>query len=126
MAEPHPDRSGCPTDEVLTALASGHLDEAAPWLEHIDACPACRARFEHLVVSATQVTKPQSAVPDSLRRALGRALSAVEEEVRHSLRPAELPDELGRLGPYRVLGVLGAGGMGVVLLADEPALNRRV
>lgn len=30
------------------------------------------------------------------------------------------------LGPWRILRELGAGGMGVVLLADEPALDRRV
>lgn len=127
MVEPHTDCSGCPPDDVLARLASGHLDEAAPWLEHIDACAQCRARFEHLVVIDSQLTKPQSSFPPTpFMRALGRALSEVEEEVHRFLRPAELPDELGRLGPYRVLGVLGAGGMGVVLLADEPALNRRV
>ncbi len=42
------------------------------------------------------------------------------------LAPPQEPDELGRLGHYRVLKVLGAGGMGVVFLADEPALKRKV
>jgi serine/threonine protein kinase len=42
------------------------------------------------------------------------------------LAPAQCPDELGRLGAYRVLRVIGAGGMGVVYEADEPALERRV
>jgi len=32
------------------------------------------------------------------------------------LSPAETPDELGRLGPYRVLKVLGAGGVGIAML----------
>ena len=35
-------------------------------------------------------------------------------------------DELGRLGSYRVLKVLGTGGMGMVLLADDPVLKRPV
>jgi serine/threonine protein kinase len=42
------------------------------------------------------------------------------------LAPAQAPDELGRLGPYRVLQVLGTGGMGVVFLAEDPHLRRHV
>ncbi len=33
---------------------------------------------------------------------------------------------MGRLGPYRVLKVLGKGGMGVVFLAEDPHLRRPV
>ena len=36
------------------------------------------------------------------------------------------PDEMGRLGPYRVLKVLGAGAMGVVFQAEDPHLRRMV
>jgi predicted Zn finger-like uncharacterized protein len=36
------------------------------------------------------------------------------------------PDELGRLGPYRVLKVLGTGAMGVVFHAEDPHLRRPV
>jgi hypothetical protein len=42
------------------------------------------------------------------------------------LAPPLGPDELGRLGDYRVLDLLSRGGMGVVLAAEDSRLRRRV
>ncbi len=42
------------------------------------------------------------------------------------LAPAERPDEIGRLGGFRILKVLGAGGMGVVFQAEDPKLKRKL
>ena len=48
------------------------------------------------------------------------------EEVFDFLAPAEGPGEIGRLGPYRVMGPIGAGGMGIVFRAEDPLLRRQV
>jgi len=42
------------------------------------------------------------------------------------LAPAQQPDEIGRLGGYRILKVLGIGGMGMVFLAEDPKLKRQI
>jgi serine/threonine protein kinase/tetratricopeptide (TPR) repeat protein len=42
------------------------------------------------------------------------------------LQPCDAPGRLGRIGPYEVIDVIGRGGMGVVLRAHDPKLNRTV
>jgi formylglycine-generating enzyme required for sulfatase activity/serine/threonine protein kinase len=49
-----------------------------------------------------------------------------EEELLRLLSPPLDPGEIGRLGNYRVLKVLGAGGMGTVLQAEDLLLKRAV
>ena len=50
----------------------------------------------------------------------------LQRELLECLSQAESADELGRLGEYRVLRLLGVGGMGAVFEAEDVKLKRRV
>jgi Leucine-rich repeat (LRR) protein len=56
----------------------------------------------------------------------GEHLVDATEEAYDFLAPPRAEGELGWLGPYRVLKVLGAGGMGVVFAAEDSRLRRPV
>jgi len=56
----------------------------------------------------------------------GDAATDASSSFLHFLSPAKSDDELGRLGGYRILSCIGQGGMGLVLLAEDLQLQRKV
>jgi serine/threonine protein kinase len=59
-------------------------------------------------------------------REVFESAAGVATEELTFLSPAEQPDELGRLGNYRILRILGAGAMGIVFQAEDVHLKRPV
>ena len=143
----------CPSCDELRALLGGNLpdDEQARITGHLDGCAGCQKTLEAMAVGDSALVavlceachdKPssESAFWPAVRK-LERPASSVTNtftprdpiatetplEVKLDfLAPAEKPGQLGKLAHFEVLEVVGRGGMGVVLHAFDPCLQRDI
>jgi serine/threonine protein kinase len=130
----------CPDANQLQALILGLVerDAAAALEKHLAECTRCSDTLKTVPLSDAMVEAlRRRAQPREERAEVApwaervRALAPAggdakgdQEEVAHLLAPPEMSDEIGRLGGYRVLRVLGVGGMGIVFEAEDPQLER--
>jgi DNA-directed RNA polymerase subunit RPC12/RpoP len=134
----------CPGSEGWQALRDGTLppNQLALWEDHLEACPACRARLDEGAEGEDELRRRARRVGDPTVLPCDPTLAQFLERMREDaalapatpagpadlsfLRPCDRPGVLGTLGAYEVREFIGQGGMGVVLKAYEPALRRLV
>ena len=132
----------CPQLESWQELLDDRFspEERERYERHLEACPACQERLdqtETLGLGLRQLGRrlgdPTTLPPDPLlsrflerlhgEKGPGRA-APVETPDLYFLQPTDREDILGMLGAYEVSEVIGQGGMGVVLKAFDPVLQR--
>jgi serine/threonine protein kinase len=121
--------------ERLESFLRGALCEALEheFTLHLNSCESCRRSLAEQAAEpeawreAEMLLKPSpfdSQNADEPNHSTRQPLQI--QNVLDALAPTDDPAMLGRLGGYEVSGVVGAGGMGVVLKAIDPSLDRTV
>ena len=127
-------------DRMLEFLESGDAEMYdEQFFAHLEKCEVCRMHFEDAAASKdywleaeTMLQPGEFDEASSLEiTASGATLCKVDKHVAvrriiESLAPTDDPHSLGRIGLYEVTGVIGVGGMGIVLKAFDPSLERVV
>jgi tetratricopeptide (TPR) repeat protein len=112
----------CLGDETIAAYVDGalELDAVAQIDRHIDGCPTCRTQM-----SAVAATVMHSFVTEGGGEGEGTAATA---KVFAAIERGQVGDSLvdHAIGRYRVESVIGRGGMGVVVRAHDPELDRAI
>lgn len=133
----------CDVDRI-DAYLDGHMtnDDTGGLNEHLESCVSCREYMERRAAGqgdwreAAELLQRDEfdgepflescSSTSAVNQSTGAQNSGMIQAVLDSLAPSEDPHRLGRLGIYEITGVVGSGGMGVVLKAIDPSLDRTV
>lgn len=130
--------SKCDNRQLALALANRLSEAQSETLsQHLTNCPHCRSELEGLAGEAAWWHSAKAYLSSSDELVAiddeGRRVDAAEADDEDAsgisldfLAPSARPGMLGRLSGYEVERVIGRGGMGVVLLAHDMSLQRRV
>jgi serine/threonine protein kinase/Leucine-rich repeat (LRR) protein len=144
--------SACPSTDELQQMVLGQMaNEVADRIQkHLEACPKCWSALDKCVSSdefleAARTSRPESCDPTKtmylpvewIRSVVSTWMRSHDStqsdtpalsmaDVKGLLAPPQAPDEIGRIADFRVLRVLGVGGMAVVFEAEDCLLKRRV
>jgi serine/threonine protein kinase/tetratricopeptide (TPR) repeat protein len=122
----------CPTTKEIGELLRGQITEplASQLNGHVRTCSRC-IRALKIIKDSTggsnfaDTQPPTFGFPDDPQNETQLSSPAHRDELAF-LAPPVTSDEIGWLSHYRVLKVLGEGGMGIVLLAEDTQLERSV
>ncbi|MBM4072984.1 MAG: hypothetical protein FJ271_29270 [Planctomycetes bacterium] len=135
--------TACPDPQTLEELSSGQLPgpTSRDLANHVECCPQCAeliSRLPDLPAQDWLVSELQRSSSDPLqlpqvsatrmKKVLARFEELAGEQVTRQEDPPTRPYIGARrqFGRFRVIEVLGFGGMGEVLLAEDPKLGRQV